>query len=227
MNLDATFRHSLSPSDEGDALGFQLPIIVAGGAWQGALMGSYALWNGGSVLFSVWGALKVPLLLGLAGALCLPVLRVLSLLLGIGDEFQTATRALLGVQVAFASVLVALSPLIVLYYASGASYRGALAANMAVWVFAALVAGWRAKEQLAPQLRREKRLRFLGGWGFALWAFVAIQTGWCLRPFLGRPDAPPQFLRKDALSNAYLGLWKMATPTHQSRSTPTRRDGGN
>lgn len=188
-------------------------------------MGSYALWNGGSVLFSLWGALKVPLMLGLAGALCLPVLKVLSLLLGIADEFQTATRALLSVQVAFSAVLVAVSPLVVLYYASGATYRGALLANVVAWVFAAMVAGWRAKEQLAPQLRREKRLRLLGGWGFALWAFVAIQTGWSLRPFIGRPDAPPQFLRRDALSNAYMGLWKMTT--RLPRSVPTRRDGDN
>lgn len=226
MNLDATFRQSLSPATERDALAIQLPLIVAGGAWQGALMGSYALWNGGSSVFLVWGAIKVPLLLGLAGALCLPTLRVFSLLLGIGDEFQTATRAMLGIQVAFAAVLVALSPLIVLYYASGASYRGALIANMVAWAFAAIVAGWRAKEQLAPQLSHDKRLRLLGGWGFVLWAFVAIQTCWCLRPFIGRPDAPPQFVRRDALSNAYLGIWKLAT-TRPSRSTPTRRDDDN
>ena len=114
MNFDATFRQSLSPTAQHDALTCQIPLIVAGAAWQGALMGSYALWNGGSALFSLWGALKVPLMLGLAGALCLPVLKVMSLLLGISDEFSTATRALLAVQVAFAAVVVAASPLLVL-----------------------------------------------------------------------------------------------------------------
>ncbi len=210
MNLDLSFRHSLSPSSTENSLRVQVPLIIAGGALQGAFMGSYALWNGGSVLFLLWGALKVPILLGLAGALCLPILRVLSLLLGIGDEFGNATRALAGVQVAFASVLAGLSPLILLLYASGASYRGALAANMMLWIFASLVALSRARKELAPQLRREKKLRFLGAWGFALWAFVAVQSGWSLRPFIGRPDAPPQFLRSDALSNAYVGLWKLA-----------------
>lgn len=215
MNFDATFRQSLSPSSPADLGRSQLAFVIAGGAWQGALMGSYALWNGGSALFLVWGALKVPLLLGLSGALCLPILRVLSMLLGIGDEFQTATRALIGVQVAFASVLVALSPLIVLFYASGASYQGALRVNILAWVFAALVAGWRAKGQLAPQLKREGKLKRLGAWGFALWAFVAVQSGWCLRPFIGQPDAPPQFLRSDALSNAYVGLWKLVNGSHE------------
>ncbi len=229
MNFDSTFRSALVPTLESEkvALPAQVSLIVAGGAWQGALMGSYALWNGGSAVFSAWGALKVPLLLGLAGALCLPTLRVLSLLLGIGDEFQTATRALLGIQAAFAAVLAALSPLVVLYYASGASYKGAILANVGIWGVAAIVAGWRAKEQLAPQLRREKRLRTLGGWGFALWVLIAVQTCWCLKPFIGSPDSPAQFLRKDALSNAYVNWWRMATSTRPAHSVPTRRDDDN
>ena len=227
MNFDHTFRSSLSPSTTKTDFGTPLLLIVAGASWQGAMMGSYALWNGGSVLFLVWGALKVPILLGLAGALCWPILRVLSLLLGVSDEFEAVSRSLLGVQVAFVSVLAALSPLVLLFYASGASYRGALGANMVLWVFASLVALQIARKQLAPQLRREKKLRLLGSWGFALWAFVAIQTGWSLRPFIGRPDAPPQFVRRDALSNAYIGLWKMATATRSPGSNPTRRDDDN
>ncbi len=207
MNLDLQFRRSLSPASEGRTA---LLLIVAAGAFQGALMGSYALWNGGSAWFIVWGALKVPLLLGLAGALCFPILRVLSLLLGIADEFAGVTRELLSVQVAFAALLAALAPVLPLLYASGASYRGALGASMALWMFAALVAASRAKATLAPQLRADKKLRLLLSWGFALWAFVAIQTGWSLRPFIGRPDGKPQFLRRDALSNAYVELGKMA-----------------
>lgn len=212
MNFDSTFRGALAPeraASAHDTTRVQIALVAVGGALTGALMGSYALWNGGSVLFALWGALKVPLLLGLSGALCFPILRVLSFLLGIGDEFGTATRALLGVSATFACVLAGLSPLTLLFYASGASYRGALDWNIAVWVFAALVAGIRARLELATQLKGEKRLRVLGAWGFALWAFVAVQAGWSLRPFIGRPNAPPQFLRRDALSNVYVGLWKL------------------
>ena len=213
MNFDSTFRGALSSHhaapDQTDATRVQIALVVLGGAFTGALMGSYALWNGGGVLFALWGALKVPLLLGLSGALCFPVLRVLSFLLGIGEQFQTATRALIGVSATFACVLAAMSPLTLLVYASGVSYRGALEWSIGVWIFAALVAGMRARTALAPQLKREKRLRVLGAWGFTLWAFVAVQAGWSLRPFIGRPDAPPQFLRHDALSNVYVGLWKL------------------
>lgn len=212
MNFDSTFRGALAPrraAANDDTTRVQVALVVAGGALTGALMGSYALWNGGGGVFALWGALKVPLLLGLSGALCFPILRVLSFLLGIGEGFQTAARALLGVSATFACVLAALSPLTLLFYASGASYRGALEWNIAVWIFAACVAGVRARIELAPQLKGEKRLRVLGAWGFTLWAFVAVQAGWSLRPFIGRPDAPPQFLRRDALSNAYIGLWKL------------------
>ena len=207
MNLDLHFRRSLSPASEQKTA---LLLVVAAGAFQGALMGSYALWNGGSPLFVLWGALKVPILLGLAGALCFPIARVLSLLLGIADEFAGVTRELLSVQVAFAAILAATAPLSPLLYASGVSYRGALVAQMGLWIFAALVAAARAKNRLTPQLRSDKKLRLLLCWGFALWAFVAVQTGWSLRPFIGRPDSAPQFLRHDALSNAYVELGKMA-----------------
>ena len=145
---------------------------------------------------------------------------MLSLLLGVGDEFESVSRSLVGVQVAFVSVLAASSPLVLLLYASGTTYRGALGANMVLWVFSSLVALQIARKQLAPQLRHEKKLRTLGAWGFVLWAFVAVQTGWSLRPFIGRPDAPPQFLRSDALSNAYVGLWNLVT----ARGTPKPRN---
>jgi len=217
MNFDATFRGALAQSEaaptqseEMNATRVQAALVIAGGACTGALMGTYALWNGGPFVFALWAAIKVPLLLGVSGALCFPILRVLSFLLGIGDEFGTATRALLGISATFACVLASLSPLTLLVYASGASYRGSLQWNVLLWVFAATIAAIRARQKLAPQLRRERRLRVLGAWGFALWAFVAVQAGWTLRPFIGRPDAKPQFLRRDALSNVYVGLGKLA-----------------
>ena len=216
MNFDATFRGALAQTEatpvqleEAATTRIQAALVIAGGACTGALMGTYALWNDGPLVFALWSAIKVPLLLGVSGALCFPILRVLSFLLGIGDEFGVATRALLGVSATFACVLASLSPSTLLIYASGASYHGALGWNILLWVFAATVAGIRAKQKLAPQLKRERRLRILGAWGFALWAFVAIQAGWTLRPFIGRPNAKPQFLRRDALSNVYVGLGRL------------------
>ena len=37
-----------------------------------------------------------------------------------------------------------------------------------------------------------------------LFAFVGIQMGWVLRPFVGTPNKPVQFFRQGAWSNAYI-----------------------
>jgi hypothetical protein len=41
------------------------------------------------------------------------------------------------------------------------------------------------------------------GW-FVLYAFVAIQFSWILRPFIGAPELPTSFFRGDAWGNAYV-----------------------
>jgi len=44
---------------------------------------------------------------------------------------------------------------------------------------------------------------------FALFAFVAVQLSWNLRPFVGNPKAPAEFFRPDAFTNAYMALLKI------------------
>lgn len=188
----------------------KLAILVAfSGAIQGALMGSYALFNGGSPLFVVWAAFKVPLFLGVAAGLCFPALRVLYYLVGLGDEFQSTIRAFAAAQAAFAAILAALAPLLLVFYASGLSYRGALILNLLLFAIAGVAAQGVARGRLQELLKRESRHLKLGAIGFGIWAFVAVQLAWNLRPFIGSPDAEIQFLRPDAFSNVYLALLKI------------------
>jgi hypothetical protein len=44
---------------------------------------------------------------------------------------------------------------------------------------------------------------------FVLYAFVGIQLGWMLRPFVGSPDIPPAFLRDDPFTNGYVVVFDM------------------
>ena len=188
----------------------KLAILVAlCGAFQGALMGSYALFNGGSALFVIWASLKVPLFLGIAAALCFPALRVLYFLVGLGEEFAPTLRALTMAQAAFAAILAALAPFVPVFYASGLSYRGALMLNLALFAVAGFAAQNVARGPLQILLARDARHLKLWGVGFAMWAFVAVQLAWNLRPFIGSPEAAIQFLRPDAFSNVYLALWKI------------------
>ncbi len=183
--------------------------IVVGGALQGAAMGSYALLNGGSAAFIVFSALKVPLFLGLAAALMLPALYVLYALFGLGEQFKTALRALMGGQAAFALILASLCPFTLVFYLSGASYRGALGFNVLLFALAAIAAQGVIRSRFAALLQRDARHARLLLIGFGLWVFVAIQLAWNLRPFVGNPEAPAQFFRPDAFTNAYLALWRV------------------
>ena len=50
--------------------------------------------------------------------------------------------------------------------------------------------------------------RLLKLW-LVLYAFVGIQMGWVLRPFIGDPTEPTQFFRPGAWDNAYEIVAKM------------------
>ena len=43
-----------------------------------------------------------------------------------------------------------------------------------------------------------------------LYCFVAVQLAWVLRPFIGDPQQPPQFLRPDVFQeNAYQVVFRL------------------
>ncbi|PQV65537.1 hypothetical protein B1R32_101279 [Abditibacterium utsteinense] len=207
--LDSLLRAALWPREESISPQTLAKAVVLGGAIQGASMGAYAFLNGGSAAFIFISALKVPLFLGIGAALMLPAFYVLYALFGLGDEFGIALRALIGGQAAFALILASLSPLTLLFYLSGATYRGALGFNVALFALAAVAAQNTIRGRVKPLLERDARHATLLSMGFGLWVFVAIQLGWNLRPFVGNPDAPAQFFRPDAFTNAYFALWRL------------------
>ncbi len=206
---DGALRALLRPDAPAMALPKLAVLVALCGAIQGAIMGSYALFNGGSPLFILWAAFKVPLFLGIAAGLCFPALRVLYYLVGLGDEFGPTIRAFAASQAAFAAILASMAPFVLVFYASGLSYRGALVLNMIVFAVAGISSQSVARGRLQTLLKRDARHLKLWLTGFAIWAFVAVQLAWNLRPFIGSPENQVEFLRADAFSNVYLGLWKL------------------
>jgi len=55
-----------------------------------------------------------------------------------------------------------------------------------------------------PLIDRNHRHRWMFRTWIVIYAFVGIQMGWVLRPFVGAPGAPVQFFRKDPWGNAYV-----------------------
>ena len=60
-----------------------------------------------------------------------------------------------------------------------------------------------------PLVARDRRHRaMLRAW-IVIYAFVGIQLGWSLRPFVGDPDQPARFFRGGEWENAYVVVARM------------------
>ena len=60
-----------------------------------------------------------------------------------------------------------------------------------------------------PLIARNPRHRWLVRAWLLIYAFVGIQMGWLLRPFIGAPDQPVQFFRRGEWENAYVIVARM------------------
>ncbi len=175
-------------------------VVLGCGLLYGAVMGLF----GGRVGQVLYSAIKVPLLLGATLILSLPSYFVLNTLLGLRNDFAAAWRAVVASQAGLTIILVSLAPITAFWYASSPDYRLAILFNTGMFALASagaqgiLQRGYRPLIALDPKHRWVLRL-----WIF-LYAFVGIQMGWNLRPFVGDPDQPVRFFRAGAWENAYI-----------------------
>lgn len=175
-------------------------FVVLGGAVYGACMGSFAM----RPLQSFYSACKVPLLLGLTTAVCLPSFFVLNTILGLRSDFRAACRGVLASQATVAVGLASLAPVAMVGYASSSDYRLAIVLNGVCFLAAALAGQCTLARHYTPLLSAEPKHHAPRAlWG-VLYVFVAVQLAWVLRPFVGDPALAPHFFREEAWSNAYV-----------------------
>ena len=176
-------------------------LVVLGGLLYGAVMGSF---GGDRWLQVVYSALKVPLLLGVTFLLTLPSFFVLNSVLGLRDNFPAVLRALGAAQAGVAAVLASFAPFTALWYLSSGSYHEAILFNAFMFGTASFAAQALLRRHYRPLVHRNPRHRWLmRGW-LAVYAFVGIQMGWVLRPFIGSPLEPTRFFREESWWNAYV-----------------------
>jgi hypothetical protein len=204
------FLHDLI-GPRGQALRTQwlIATILIAGPLYGAVMGSYAFSSAERLLMVLYAAIKMPLLIGVTGLLCLPGFFVLSTVLGLRDAFGRSLRAILTSQGVMAVVLLSLAPITRLMYWSGVSHTQAILTNAAMFSLATAAAQivlWRLYRPLIAMDRRH--LAMLWTW-VLLYAFVGMQMGWMLRPFIGTPDKDVTFFRDEPFSNAYVVIFEM------------------
>ena len=211
QRMDALLGALSSPARRAHELSARtlfLMILIAGPIY-GAFMGSYFLHTSERLLMCLYAAVKMPLLVLVTAGLCLPAFFVLNTISGLRADFPRALRAILAGQAAFTVTLASLAPLTRFIYLMGLSHRAAILTNAVMFTVATCVAQvilWRWYRPLCASNKRHGMM--LWAW-IVLYAFVGIQMGWMLRPFVGKPTAPVQFFRSEPFSNAYMEVVRL------------------
>lgn len=202
-------RGAFDPAQPRISLSHLVLLFVGFGFAYGLVMGSYA----GRPLQMFYSGVKVPLMLGAATALCVLNYFVVNSLLGLRDDFGMALRAVLTSQAAVALCLAAFMPVMAFFYASlpvsRDSYPTAIAANGVVFLIASLGGQLALNRAYNALIARNPRHRYARIAWLGLYVFVAIQLAWTLRPFIGDPEKPTGFIRKEAWGNAYVEIARL------------------
>jgi len=187
------FLHARGQFAPGAPVGPQLKwlvlFIVIFGAIYGAVMASFTGLAPGRYRHLLYVGLKVPLLLVVTSALCIPSFFVVNAVAGLRDDFGAAFRALVATQACLTLVLASLAPVLF---------------NAGMFAVAAAGAQIMMTRYYGPLIRRSARHRTMLYFWFFVYALVGIEMGWILRPFIGDPRIPVAFLRSDAWGNAYV-----------------------
>ncbi|MCE5268063.1 MAG: hypothetical protein LLG00_09275 [Planctomycetaceae bacterium] len=181
-----------------------IACIVTFGMVYGAVMGSFGGIGGQRLWQAIYSALKVPLLLVGTSLIAWPSFFVLNTLAGLRGDFVRATTALMAAQAGLAIVLASLAPLTIVWYASSSDYGDALRFNGVMFAIACLAGQWLLRDHYRVLIEGDPRHRRMFWIWLGLYVFVAIQMAWVLRPFVGDPNAPVEFLRREKWGNAYL-----------------------
>jgi len=196
--------------DVKSAIAWLLAIIVLFGLLYGAVMGCFGGFSSRGLLQMLYSAVKVPLLLLASFAISLPSFFVVSTLLGLRSDFSQAVRALLATQGGLAIILASLAPFTALWYLSSANYAAAVTFNGVMFAVASFSSQWLLRSYYRPLVARNPRHRWLLRVWIVIYAFVAIQMAWILRPFIGEPGTAVQFFRDDVRSgDAYFTVGKL------------------
>jgi len=200
-------------------LALHVVVIIVGAGLYGAAMG---WWRDPQQALYV--AVKFPLIILLATLGNALLNAMLAPLLGLNIPFRQSCLAILMSFTIAAAILGAFSPLLAFLIwnappmspeaVSGASYNFIKLTNVAAIAFAGAVGNARLF-QLLTRLSGHRAIAFrvLFAW-LAGNLFLGSQLSWILRPFIGSPSLPVEFLRTTALhgnfyENVLQSLWQI------------------
>ncbi len=183
-------------------------LLVTCGLFYGAVMGTYSGLAPSRVHQLLYSGVKVPLLLLATFALCLPSFFVINTVAGLREDFGQVLRGRRHTVLRHGRTRQP-APFTGLWYLSSADYPSAILFNAVMFGVATVAAQVVVRRYYGPLIQRSPRHRQLLRFWFVLYAFVGIQMGWVLRPFIGDPSQPVAFFRSGAWGNAYVVLAHM------------------
>jgi hypothetical protein len=197
-------RREVQMRPAASALLWMVGCIAVFGMIYGAVMGAFGGVLHGRMWQVVYAALKVPLLLLGTTLIAWPSFFVFNTLVGLRHDFGRATRAILGAQAGLAVALASFAPLTIVWYATSGDYGNALLFNGAMFAAACFAGQWLLGGHYRMLVESDRRHRWMFWLWLLLYIFIAIQMAWVFRPFVGDPNAPVEFLRREKWGNAYL-----------------------
>jgi hypothetical protein len=205
-------------------LGVAVAVIIVGTGLFGAAMG---LWR--APLQALYTAIKFPLIIFLTTLGTAMLNGMLAPLLGLNLRFAQSLAAVLMSFTIFALIVGSFSPLMLFLiwntapYEPGASlvpYRFMQLAQVGIIAFAGIAAHIRLL-QLLENLSGSKAVsrKILCAW-LTVNLFLGSQLCWVLRPLIGSPGLPTQFLRPDAFKgNFYETVFDAARTVFSTKQT--------
>jgi len=195
-------------------------MLLVFGPIYGMAMGSYN-WVVGNRSFvdqipqMVYSAVKVPLLITVTLAVAIPSFFVINTLMGLRDDFRTSIRAIVSAQAGLTIILASLLPLTLFMYISlshlSVSYQTAVLFNAAMFGLASVSAQLLLRRYYRSLVAKNPRHQAMVVMWIFVYAFVGIQAAYVLRPFIGNPDDPTTFFRRESFQNAYVKIWALVS----------------
>lgn len=187
---------------------FCLVLIVAGAGLYGAAMGCWR-----APLQAGFVAIKFPLIMLLTAIGNALLNGMLAPLLGLNLGFRKCFLAVLMSLTITSVILGSFSPLLALVVwnapamnnalqVSGTVYSSILLLHVGVIAFAGIAGNLRLRDLLSGFSGKKTARRVLLAWLVGN-LFVGSQLSWILRPFIGAPTLPVQFLRASAFQGNF------------------------
>ena len=175
-------------------------------AAYGGIMGCY-----GGAMHALASAVKLPILFLLSILICFPPFFMLQQILGSKIGIRPMFGIILAGFAMMALILASFSPIIIFFMITGDNYSFIKLLHVAVLGLAGLIGMKTILDALKYACEKRNVYPKIGVTVFRCWvlilAFVGMQLGWNLRPFVGSPDLQFEWVRQRQ-SNFYLAVGK-------------------